>query len=578
MTDKRSSRGQRRDDDWAEMLDGIEATGPSLLAEGHPAGRMVQELEPLLASDLRLRPWAALVAAAALHDAIRGDARVNTLITQAEEQFGARGDDRGTGYAAFVRGSVALGFGRLDEAVSSWRRSRELLTDKAPMDEALVAMVGLAAYQDGNLRAAVALAEEAVALSRLRRNPRQESSALVYLAFFTLSLGQCARADALLRVAGEVVGRLLSPEDRADAPMLRAAIAVVAALRGETAAAERHFAEAVSEAKSLGLGWQEAIIRSLRAEFLIDRNPELSLSDAREALAALHDLGEQWWIVWAERALALAAVALGDGTAGVIGLRRLLDRAMAPQERARTLVGLGKAFLQSGEVEAARTVLKEADELHQALGAEYWRAEGLWLLARADPAFATVHINQARAMSDGDVAYDELVSRSTRLSIQLLGQPRVSVDNTYCRFATHNAEKALYLLVLAPSRSLHAEVLAERLWEECPPDKQAVRVRNLLWQMRQGLGSLHAWRVEYRRKVIRLDLTGADVDVLTWERAAEGALGSGCSGEPAIELASVASIAEALRKPLLPEWQYEDWVIDHQYRLRQIHDHLSVCE
>lgn len=561
-----------RDESSSSLLDRIEASGPAVIAEGHPAGRIGAELGLLLASDLWLHPWAALVAAAALHDTERGDPRVAQLLRDADKQFAFRRDRRGSGYTSFVRGNIALGFGLLSEAVAAWRCSRELLAGEVPMDEALVGMVGLEAYEAGNLHAAVAFGEEALALSRLHRNPRQEASALVYLTFFTLSLGQCKRADALLRVGEEVTSCLLSKEDRADAPLLQAAAAVLLALRGGHA--EGQFALALDEAERLGLPWHEAIVRCLRAEFL-PGHPEEALSDARKAFSFLRDFGEQWWTIWAERALATAAVGLGDVTAGITGLRRLLARPLAPQERARTLLSLGEALLRSGEDDGARVALKAADQLHDALGMEYWRARGLWLLARSDPTAATAHIRLALGISDGDAAYGHLAASTSPLLIRLLGRPTITVDGERCRFATHNAEKAVYQLVLAPSHALHAEVLADRLWDDCTPERQAVRIRNLLWQIRRAFGPLHAWRLTYERKVVHLRLDGAKVDLSAWQDAAGLLLGNQVSAGqtdalPAAVTPEAASVVAALREPLLPDWQYEEWVIDQQYSLRQL--------
>lgn len=305
--------------------------------------------------------------------------------------------------------------------------------------------------------------------------------------------------------------------------------------------------------------------------------PERCLSDARLALGTLSDQGEAWWVTWAQRALAIASVETGDITAGIIGLVRLLDTDAPSPERARTLVALGEAYLRRGDLSAAVEVLLEAEELNRTQGIEYWRAKGLFLLAQADSRSATRWRNLARRLSDGDRAYDQLLLGRSRLVIRLFGQAEITVDGRRCHFATHNAELAVYLLSLAPAGTLHAEVLADRLWSDLPPDRQAGRIRTLLWHVRGGLGPAHAWRVSCERKVVHLDLAGASVDALAWRNAAHALLRGDLPLSPSGERPpSALEVAGALRQPLLPAWQYEEWVSEHQDRLRQLSAQLAA--
>lgn len=281
--------GRLAADNAQPLLGRYETLAAEILAKEHPAARIGTDLQLLLTQDLSDHPWTALVVAAALHDVRRGDPLVERLIGGAQASFTARGDARGSGYVSYVQGSVSLGHGRLDAAVGAWRRCRESLSAGAPMDEALVGMVGLQAYQEGKLHEAVAFAEEALALARLRQNPRQELSAQVYLAFFTLSLGQCARAAVVLHLAQEVAEMLVDPDDRADLPLLLAGQGVLGALRGDQDTAERCFGEALDLAAKLSLSWHGAIVRCLRAEFLVAWDPERCLCDAR--LGSCHTEG-----------------------------------------------------------------------------------------------------------------------------------------------------------------------------------------------------------------------------------------------------------------------------------------------
>lgn len=267
----------------------------------------------------------------------------------------------------------------------------------------------------------------------------------------------------------------------------------------------------------------------------------------------------------------------GNITAGIIGLRRLLEMGGPPSERARTLLALGEAHLRQGDQSTASQVLREAEDLYRNLDAQYWRAKVLLLLAQTDPVRATRWYQQAGNFSDGDPAYDHLLVGRSRLSITRFGRSAITVDGHPCRFATHNAELAVYLLALAPGATLHAEVLADHLWSDLPADKQAGRVRTLLWHVRRGLGLQHAWRVNYEHKVVKLNLAGVSVDALAWRAAAHALLRGDQAEHPSGEQPpSAIEVVEALRQPLLIAWRYEEWVSEYEGQLHQLSMRLGV--
>jgi DNA-binding SARP family transcriptional activator len=134
---------------------------------------------------------------------------------------------------------------------------------------------------------------------------------------------------------------------------------------------------------------------------------------------------------------------------------------------------------------------------------------------------------------------------------------------------THGSERALFVLAFAGPDGLHAEALADRLWPQAAVDRRRLqsRLRTLLWDMRRGLG-LHAWRLERRQAVIRLDMTGADLDV-----AALRARARAVAGDPAP--ATRDEVVEQLRRPLLTRWPYEDWVVEENHRNAELAHRLS---
>ena len=557
-----------------DLLAGLERNGAALIAEGHP-GRLAPHLPMLLAEGLAGRPWAALLAAAILHDVDRTDTRTEALLDVAEGVFVAHGDERGHGYVAFVRGSRALGSGDILEAAAWWRLARERLVGGVPTDEALVAMLGLEAYQAGRLPEAIACAEESLALARLRRNARQETSACVFLAFFLLTVGKFGRATTVLDTADEVCESLLDPADCADLPLLAAARGTIEALRGNRESAHAAFDRGLDAAEGLHLDWHKAIVLAARAEVMAHWEPDRSLADGRRALTIFEAQGETWWRTWAIRALAVAATEQGDTSAALVYLDRLLDDPLPLPERARTLMAAAEAHLRCSELPAARDRLLEAHALYEDLGFGYWQARTQSLLAHAEPAQGALWSRRSRQLSDGDPAFDYLMGGRTRLAITLLGQPRVTIDGHRCRFDTRNAEIAVYLLALAPSNSLHTEALAERLWPEGAPDRQSGRIRTLLWQIRRALTPAHAWRISSERKVIHLDLTSVDVDVLTLTSYGQAVLRSTAGQIEDLPL-SPQQVLDAIRHPLLPAWQYKDWVIDYQKRLDKLRSRLEA--
>jgi tetratricopeptide (TPR) repeat protein len=281
-------------------------------------------------------------------------------------------DRRGEGYACYVLGTWSMMQGDLRQAGRWWDRAHRLGTAGPPGSEIAMAHRGLTAYAEGRLAAATALAEEAVALARLRGLPRREGTALVNVAVFRLWSGQFAAALAALDTAEDAFAEVPDPFDRYELPLGLAVRGVVWALRGQPARAETDFAAGVTAARTVREPLYEAIVRTLRAEFTAPADPRRARQDASWALAEFDRRGERWWRTWALQAGGVAALEAGMYTAAEVALREVLALPQGPLESARSRLLLGEALLRAGRTADAAAPLDAAADAFAALGAQYW--------------------------------------------------------------------------------------------------------------------------------------------------------------------------------------------------------------
>jgi DNA-binding SARP family transcriptional activator len=117
------------------------------------------------------------------------------------------------------------------------------------------------------------------------------------------------------------------------------------------------------------------------------------------------------------------------------------------------------------------------------------------------------------------------------------------------RLRTRKGEWLLALLALRDGKDLERDWLAGTLWPESLNEQALLSLRKSLQDLRQALGpETHRLRAP-TRPTLRLDLTGADVDALTFDAA--------------IARADAASLEEAVglyRGPLLEECA-EEWIL-----------------
>ena len=549
-----------------EVLAELDRLAPEILGTGR-AMRLADRVGELTRLDFTGHPWARLLVGCATRAADPVDERVTVFLEEALREFRDGGDSHGQAYACFLLGCRVLEHGDIGGAASWWDAARTAAGPAPPGLEIMLAHRCLAAYADGRLLDAVALSEEAVALTRLRGQVRAEATALVNLAFMRLWTGDFALASEALDEAEDGFGAVPDPFDRFEAPLCFNARGVLCALRGQRAAAEQAFGTALDLCRQLKAGWYEGISRALRAEFTAAGHPRRSRQDARWAIDDLERRGDRWWSVWAAQAAGVAALAADMPDAAQTVLRDVLGRRQSVLESARTRLLLGETLIRAGRPAAAARELRQAAAVLSAAGARYWAARCHVRLAAAEPADAQAWWRRARDAAVDDPAYLTLFGGDW-LRLVAFGPGEVICDGSPPPIRTHNTERALFLLALAGPAGMHAEELAGLLWRDDDPDPKRLsgRLRTLLWEMRRVLRT-QAWRLERVGPIVRLDTFGISFDLAQARTEARTASGP-----------AAADLAARLRGPLLTRWAYDDWVRDERLANDLLADRLSSSQ
>lgn len=498
--------------DGETLLDALDRLAPSYLGGGRPDLVLQPHIDKIVRIPFRGHPWSQLLVAAVLWDIRRDDPSIPRLVESASRAFTRRRDLGGLGYVAHVRGNFALGRGQLQDAAFWWEQARHVLGEDAPSSEMNIAFLALGAYQRGDLRAATKLAEEALALARLRGHRRGEGLALVFVAFFALTSGAFSRAESALALAEQAWSDLPATEDATDLPLLHGARGVLLALRGHEAAAEDAFNAGLEASTTVSNPWHGAIALASRAELLVRRDPARSLADARTARDTFERLGDEWFNVWALRAEGVAIRECGDAAAGETMLRDLLSTGLDAIERARTQLALGETLIGRGARAEAVPLLREGFAAAERLGLRYWQACTAALLATAEPGKTAYWHRRVQALTvKGEPAYEAILVRPGRFAVKLAGPTEIAVDGAPLRFLTRRAELLVKALAEAGRPGLQADELLERLWPEVRADVGRHRLRTALWEARRVLG-VEAWRLSREGDRVALDLTGALLD------------------------------------------------------------------
>ena len=393
------------------LLDGAART----LIEADLVHRLLPFARRFRLIDFSDHPWAGLVAGVAMCAVDRHLGRA-TLGT-ARGCFALRGDAEGEGYGCFLEGLEDIGEGQIEAATARWSRARALLGGEGPVEGLALAHLALGAYAEGNLALAHLMASESLATSRARGDDRLGGIACMYLGFIDVHTGEFGHADAAVAEGLAALGRL-EPDNRYEWPMLRAVQGCVASLRGDDAAAEVAWTDALEFCDRVENRWYEAIARVVRADGTARIDPWRAVDDARLALDYFSWADEGWWVHWARTALVTAHRCSGDLATAAELARRLLQAALTPLERGRALVARGEALLALDEPEAL-DVLDEAVATLDGVGAKYWAARADLLTAVVDASrveSVTSRIRIRAGVAADDPAWVRVLDPATTLA------------------------------------------------------------------------------------------------------------------------------------------------------------------
>ncbi len=474
--------------------------------------RLVPHAGRLRTVDYADHPRAALVAGVAICAVDRPAGRAT--LTAGRMALAAAGDVVGEGYGCFLEGLEDLGEGRLASAVVWWDRSRDLLGADHPIEGFNLANRSLGAYQGGDLRGAVAMAERALATAQLSGSPRHEGIAGIYVSFFNVWTGDFERAGLAARHACEAIALLPEP-DRYDLPLAWGQVGAVAAVRNQHDHSMAAFETGLAVAASFANEWHEAILRAGRADLLETLDPLDALADARRARSYFERIGEQWWANWARQAVAATHLRLGDLAAADEACRVLREQDLNPLERGRALTIHGGVAARQGDAATATARLGEAVGLLDRAGADFWAARAEVLAAGVDRRRATFHVRSAERRADGrrdGPAWHRMLAGPGALRVDVLGGVRVTVDGRTVTFSTHAEEEALAMLVAAWPGGVRAELIADRLWPHADGERAAHRCDNLLSSLRGAL--LPTTRIRRAKGLVSIDLQPEESDLL----------------------------------------------------------------
>jgi DNA-binding SARP family transcriptional activator len=139
------------------------------------------------------------------------------------------------------------------------------------------------------------------------------------------------------------------------------------------------------------------------------------------------------------------------------------------------------------------------------------------------------------------------------LTIQLFGPMRVLVQGAPMpRVPTRAVEWLLALLVLRHGRTVDRSWLAGTLWPESEERQALHNLRDMLVHLRKALGPERERLQSPTRDTLNLDLEGAEVDIIRFDRATQTK-----------EEAALRSAVE-LYTGLLLEGCLEEWIVQER--------------
>ncbi len=510
------------------------------------------------------RPWAALPAGVATCACDRERGR--SVLRAALEQFETTGDAYGEGLACFLEGVEDLGEGQLRSAAAWWDRSRALLGPSHVLHRLILAHRSLEAYEDGDMTAASALAEQAMWAAELAGDTRAEAVAAVYLGFFNLYTGRFdVCRSAIARAANAFA--LVPIENRYEEPLLWFEQGALRALVDEYDAAMDAFEGGLSLARAAANEWYEAVGLVARAEFTAPMRPTDAARDAKQALLYLAPIDERWWSRWARSALAIAHLHSGNDEAGLQACEHVLTSRPNAVERGRILIV--KAELLESAGRSSGSLLEEAEQLLDAGGASFWAARASVVRAAIDPNRTEYHRRAAarRAPPKRSPEWERLLEGRGDIRLDLRGNGRLAVSGGTVQLPTQAAMETLVMVAIAGDAGLRTDVIAERLWPDEDVDRVRHRLDNLLSGLRHDL--LPTLRLSRQAGVVRLRLRPGECGVVDALQAVDRALDADMVDDENVRQCSIR-----LREPVLDQIE-APWIGLENMRLVRLADRVD---
>lgn len=283
------------------------------------------------------------------------------------------------------------------------------------------------------------------------------------------------------------------------------------ALRGDEPEAD----EAYERALELALATQDPVLetstRALRAQFMAGFDPERSLNDSLLAQELARSTNQHWWVAFARFTEAVALDSSGRFAEAGAAYEEAILSIPTALERAACELHFAEFSARAGDKTRAIALLNHVIPVFEHANAKYWLTRSLLARASVERDRGGRWLRQARAVAGDDQAYARLFVPANGLSITIGLTSSAVMGDDPISFLTRHAELALYALVMVSPAGISADEFAEWLWPDSTLERARPRLRTLLWQLRNGLGS-EAWRVQRSRGMVSIELNGVNVD------------------------------------------------------------------
>jgi tetratricopeptide (TPR) repeat protein len=286
------------------------------------------------------------------------------------------------------------------------------------------------------------------------------------------------------------------------------------ALRGHEPEAD----EAYERALELALASQDPVLeastRALRAQFMAGFDPERSLEDSRLAEQLARSTNQAWWVAFARFTEAVSLDSGGRFVEAGAAYEEAISVIPTVLERAAAELHFAEFSARAGDKQRAIALIDRVIPVFERANAKYWLTRTLLARASVERDRGGRWLRQARAIAGDDLAYTRLFVPARGLNITIGTTSSAVLGDEPIAFITRHAELALYALVMASPAGIPADEFAGWLWPDSARERSRPRLRTMLWQLRNGLGS-EAWRVQRSRGMVGIELNGVNVEFST---------------------------------------------------------------